>query len=277
MQKLTRIISEHPGATVVEKWNLCREYLQTRILQSLYALPMGKRLVFHGGTCLRICHGTRRYSEDLDFSLIEGKSVFSLEKTAAAVVRDLQRLGFKAEQKVNDEQTVQKAFVRVEGLIDHFHLPASKNQKLTVKLEVDVSPPGGGVVETFFVSRFDELFPISKYDLPTLFAGKMLALLFRPYRRGRDYYDAVWFLKNKITGNMAYFLSGVKQAKSGGRHFQAWDDVLREFGKKAELISAKALVADLQPFLEDSAELSWLEKYPEAVMSLLERMKIEST
>ncbi|MCX6556320.1 MAG: nucleotidyl transferase AbiEii/AbiGii toxin family protein, partial [Candidatus Aminicenantes bacterium] len=223
MQKLTRIISEHPGATVVEKWNLCREYLQTRILQSLYALPMGKRLVFHGGTCLRICHGTRRYSEDLYFSLVEGKSVFSLEKTAAAVVRDLQRLGFKAEQKVNAEQTVQKAFVRVAGLIDHFNLPASKNQKLTVKLEVDVKPPGGGVVETFFVSRFDELFPISKYDLPTLFAGKMLALLFRPYSRGRDYYDALWFLKNKTTGNMAYFASGVKQAKSGGRHFQAWD------------------------------------------------------
>ena len=276
MQKLTRIISERPGATVVEKWNLCREYLQTRILQSLYALPMGKRLVFHGGTCLRICHGTRRYSEDLDFSLARGKSVFSLEKTAAAVVRDLQRLGFKAQQKVNAEQTVQKAFVRVEGLIDHFNLPASKNQKLTVKLEVDVKPPGGGVVETFFVSRFDELFPISKYDLPTLFAGKMLALLFRPYSRGRDYYDAVWFLKNKTTGNMAYFAAGVKQAKSGGRHFQAWDDVLREFGKKAGLISAKALVADLQPFLEDSAELSWLEKYPQAVMSLLERMKIES-
>ncbi|MCX6553670.1 MAG: nucleotidyl transferase AbiEii/AbiGii toxin family protein [Candidatus Aminicenantes bacterium] len=276
MQKLTRIISERPGATVVEKWNLCREYLQTRILQSLYALPMGKRLVFHGGTCLRICHGTRRYSEDLDFSLAKGKSVFSLKKTAAAVVRDLQRLGFKAEQKVNVEQTVQKAFVRVEGLIDHFHLPASKNQKLTVKLEVDVSPPRGGVVETFFVSRFDELFPISKYDLPTLFAGKMLALLFRPYSRGRDYYDAVWFLKNKTAGNMAYFVSGVKQAKSSGRHFQAWDDVLREFGKKAELISAKALVADLKPFLEDSAELSWLEKYSEAVKSLLERMKIES-
>ncbi|MCX5799062.1 MAG: hypothetical protein NTU90_05815, partial [Proteobacteria bacterium] len=88
-------------------------------------------------------------------------------------------------------------------------------------------------------------------------------------------YDALWFLKNKTTGNMAYFASGVKQAKSGGRHFQAWDDVLREFGKKAELISAKALVADLKPFLEDSAELRWLEKYSEAVMSLLERMKTE--
>ena len=276
MQKLTRIINEHPGATVVEKWNLCREYLQTRILQSLYVQPAAKRLVFHGGTCLRICHGTRRYSEDLDFSLVEGKSVFSLKKTAAAVVRDLQRLGFKAEQKVNDEKTVQKAFVRVEGLIDHFHLPASKNQKLAVKLEVDVRPPRGGVVETFFVSRFDELFPIIKYDLPTIFAGKMLALLFRPYSRGRDYYDAVWFLKNKTKGNMAYFVSGVKQAKSSGMHFQVWDDVLREFKKKAELISSKALVVDLKPFLEDSAELSWLEKYSEAVKNLLERMKTES-
>jgi len=132
-------------------------------------------------------------------------------------------------------------------------------------------------VHSGFVSGFDELFPISKYDLPTLFAGKMLALLFRPYSRGRDYYDAVWFLKNKITGNMAYFAAGVKQAKASGRHFQSWDDVLREFGKKAELISAKALVADLKPFLQDRAELSWLEKYPEAVMSLLERMKTEST
>ena len=75
---------------------------------------------------------------------------------------------------------------------------------------------------------------------------------------------------------MTYFAAGVKQAKASGSHFQAWDDVLREFGKKAELISSKTLVADLKPFLEDSAELSWLEKYPQAVMSLLERMKIES-
>jgi predicted nucleotidyltransferase component of viral defense system len=272
MQKLTRIISEHPGATVVEQWNLCREYLQTRILQSLYAQPAGKRLVFHGGTCLRICHGTRRYSEDLDFSLDKGENVFALKKVAEAVVRDLQRLGFKAEQKINVEQTVQKAFVRVEGLIDHFHLPASKNQKLAVKLEVDVKPPENGVVETFFVSRFDELFPISKYDLPTLFAGKMLALLFRPYSRGRDYYDAMWFLKNKTKGNMTYFASGVKQEKSSGMHFRVWDDVLSEFRKKAELVSSKALIADLKPFLEDSAELSWLEKYSEAAKSLLDRM-----
>ncbi|MCX5799059.1 MAG: nucleotidyl transferase AbiEii/AbiGii toxin family protein [Proteobacteria bacterium] len=128
-----------------------------------------------------------------------------------------------------------------------------------------------------FVSGFDELFPISKYDLPTLFAGKMLALLFRPYSRGRDYYDALWFLKNKTTGNMAYFASGVKQTKSSSMHFQVWDDVLGEFRKKAALISSKALVADLKPFLEDSAELSWLAKYSEAVKSLLDRMKIELT
>jgi len=273
MQKLTRIINEHPRATVIEKWNLCREYLQMRILQSIYVQPTSKMLVFHGGTCLRICHGTKRYSEDLDFSLVKGESGFSLEKTAVAVVRDLNRLGFKAEQNVNDKQTVQKAFVRVAGLIDHFHLPANKNQKLSVKLEVDVRPPEGGVVETFFVSRFDELFPISKFDLPTIFAGKMLALLFRPYSRGRDYYDVVWFLKNKTEGNMAYFLSGVKQASANGMHVQAWADVLREFRKKAELISLKALLADLKPFLEDSSELSWLEKYSEAVKSLLEQMK----
>jgi len=237
----------------------------------LYAQPEGKSLVFHGGTCLRICHDTRRYSEDLDFSREKGNDGVSLKKVTETIARDLKWLGFNAEQTVNDKKTVQKAFVRVGGLVESFRLPGNRNHKLAVKLEVDIRPPAGGTVETVFVSRFDELFPVIKHDLPTLFAGKMLALLFRPYARGRDYYDAVWFLKNKIVGNLAYFVSGVEQADADPGLFRNWDDVLLRFRGMAEAVSSRKLAADLKPFLEDTGEWAWIEKYPEAVTALLDR------
>ena len=51
--------------------NIVREYFQHVFLSELYKLPEAKRLLFKGGTALRIVYGSPRFSEDLDFSLIE--------------------------------------------------------------------------------------------------------------------------------------------------------------------------------------------------------------
>lgn len=49
--------------------NIVREYFQHVFLRELYKLPGAEKLLFKGGTALRIIYGSPRFSEDLDFSL----------------------------------------------------------------------------------------------------------------------------------------------------------------------------------------------------------------
>lgn len=49
--------------------NVIREYFQHIFLGELYKLPNSEKLLFKGGTALRIVYGSPRFSEDLDFSL----------------------------------------------------------------------------------------------------------------------------------------------------------------------------------------------------------------
>lgn len=52
-----------------ESPNIIREYFQHLFLSELYKLPHADRLLFKGGTALRIVYASPRFSEDLDFSL----------------------------------------------------------------------------------------------------------------------------------------------------------------------------------------------------------------
>ncbi len=49
--------------------NVVREYFQHLFLSELYKLPGAEKMLFKGGTALRIIYGSPRFSEDLDFSL----------------------------------------------------------------------------------------------------------------------------------------------------------------------------------------------------------------
>jgi len=58
--------------------NHIKEYLQLHVLDFIYNSPVGKSFLFTGGSCLRICYGLNRLSEDIDFDLtrdIELKTV----------------------------------------------------------------------------------------------------------------------------------------------------------------------------------------------------------
>ena len=50
---------------------MLREYLQCKILEIVYSSQYATSLCFLGGTCLRIVHGNRRFSEDIDFDNLD--------------------------------------------------------------------------------------------------------------------------------------------------------------------------------------------------------------
>ena len=53
----------------IDLTQVIREYWEIIILKGLYDSPFGRKLIFKGGTALRLAYGSPRFSEDLDFSL----------------------------------------------------------------------------------------------------------------------------------------------------------------------------------------------------------------
>ena len=80
--------------------NVVREYFQHIFLGELYKLPNSEKLLFKGGTALRIVYGSPRFSEDLDFSLFniaEHEVKSFVEGLFSHVLVEMERAGIKVE------------------------------------------------------------------------------------------------------------------------------------------------------------------------------------
>src|SRR3989338_527706 len=272
MQKLNKLIEtykiERPHTTPEEIVNLIREYLQIRILCLIFQSKFGAGISFMGGTCLRICYDLKRYSEDLDFALDNHKKEHHFSKMIQSAQRELELMNFKIDTNIHEEKTVQKAFIRFSGLYESLNIQASQNQKIHIKIEVDTNPVPlhEDERESFFVTRYGEIFPILKHTLPTLFAGKILAILYRPYARGRDYYDLIWYLTKKTPINLRYLAEG-----SSNPCFKDEKAVYLALKKKVSEVKPSLILKDIGRFLEDSDEIQWIDRYAELFDQLIQK------
>lgn len=254
-------------ATEQEIINVIREYLQVLVLKLIFQSKYGSSLSFMGGTCLRICYDLKRYSEDLDFSLDAPDDHYRFSSLITLLKKDLQFLGFVVTTNVHEDKTVQKAFLRFSDLGEVLNLKSfRKRQKLHVKLEVDVRPPRleKGERESFFINRFQEIFPILKHTLPTLFSGKILAIFNRPYRRGRDYYDLIWYLSRKTPINLSYL-----NRQRRGLPFDTESSVFAALRSEIQQMPHALILKDIGSFLEDPREADWIRRYPELFEQLI--------
>lgn len=64
-------IESYGPKNIQETEQVLREIMQEITLAGLYRANFFKHAAFYGGTALRIFHGLNRFSEDLDFSLLE--------------------------------------------------------------------------------------------------------------------------------------------------------------------------------------------------------------
>jgi hypothetical protein len=173
-----------PGLSAGEGVNIVREYLQARILGSLQRSGAMVPLAFQGGTALRFLYSLRRYSEDLDFALERPESGYDFRSYLTAIRSDLIREGYVAAAKVNDRKVVHSAFVQFPGLLWELGLSTQRNEILSIKIEVDTRPPAGAGLETSVVRRHLTL-RLQHHDPASLFAGKLHAILQRPFVKGR--------------------------------------------------------------------------------------------
>ena len=206
---IIRMLDRYECQSVDDYVRALREIIQEIALLGLWRSKFFEKAAFYGGTALRILYGMDRFSEDLDFSLVEPMTDFQLSRYGSAVERELRSFGFEASLTTKPKKIaspVQSAFLKANTL---HHLltiksderadwPIPRDQVLKIKIEVDTDPPSGFATENKFVLQ-PVPFSIRTFVLPDLFAGKMHAVLCRKWKnrvKGRDWYDLVWYAAN---------------------------------------------------------------------------------
>ena len=238
--------------------NLAREYLQARILGMLQHAGAMIPLAFHGGTALRFLYTMPRYSEDLDFALERPATPYDFRAYLRSIERELSAEGYHVEVRVADAKTVQSAFVQFVGLLHEAGLSAHAGQKLSVKIEVDTRPPAGAGLATTVVRRHVTL-QLHHHDKPTLLAGKLHAVLQRPYVKGRDLYDLLWYLsdRNWPEPNLFWLNNALDQTEWRGEVLTA-DNWRAIMVRQVNALSWERVLDDVKPFLSSESDIQML-------------------
>ena len=240
--------------------NILLEYLQTQILKALSLSAYNDSLSFLGGTCLRFAHNIDRFSEDLDFDLIK-KEGFDANALMLEIKNKLELQGFEVDTRIKTTENIHIIFFRFKKVLQEFGFDVQANEKILIKFEIDFNPYASIKTETKFSDSFNERFPMLVNTRETLFAQKILAIVFRPYQKGRDFYDLVWFLSQKnIEPNYEIF----KEKKIAISNRQELIDFLKEQAKKSDL---KQAAKDVERFLFYPQQSQWILKLPEYLKS----------
>jgi len=251
------------------KLNIMREYLQAYALRVIHDEGIFRSAAFLGGTALRFLYALPRFSEDLDFSFTGKDKEYSFAGLIKKVKEEFELAGYNIAVSYNDKKTVQSAFVRFEGLMFEAGISPLKSQKLSIKIEFDTNPPDGAVLKTHIVNKY---FPISflSYDLDSLFAGKLHALLSRKYSKGRDFFDLGWYLSKwgDLSPNLTFLCNALKQTGWKGEFpaEKSWRGLIYKVTSGADW---KKVKEDVENFLENPADLNIFTK--ENVLGLISK------
>lgn len=222
---LKNLLGTSPAETKDEILLALREGMQSIALLGLWRARFFEHAAFYGGTALRLLYGLDRFSEDLDFSLIRISDKFSFDKYSDAIKNELNSFGFEvsfdAKKKTSDTD-IESAFLKANTYNQLLLIEAppdilsgiDKHQVLKIKLEVDTNPPPGANTEMKYV--FSPIpFAVRTFTLPSLFAGKMHALLYRRWKtrvKGRDWYDFIWYISKYPKLNLHHLEERMRQS-----------------------------------------------------------------
>ena len=246
------------ASTPAQARNVAREYLQARILGMLQRAGAMIPLAFHGGPALRFLYSIPRYSEDLDFALERSREHYDFRAYLRVIQAQFKAEGYAVSIKISDQKTVHSAFIRFPGLPYELGLSPHRSEVLAVKIEVDTNPPGGAVLTTTVIRRH-VILQIQHHDRASLFAGKMHALLQRPYTKGRDLYDLLWYLSDPDwpPPNLTMLNNALQQTDWPGPRLttENWRLILRD---RLLQLNWDQVLDDVRPLLDPGADLNLL-------------------
>jgi Uncharacterized conserved protein len=172
--------------------HILKEYLQLMILDFLSSSAYAPKLVFIGGTNLRLVQGIDRFSEDLDFDChdMSGEEFMQMTDDVLSFLR-ANDFNVEPRDKVNPRLTAFRRNLYFPGLLFEMNLTGHKEERFLIKLEAQDQ----GVAYTPVIADVKGcgfFFPVQVPPKPVLCAMKISALLARA--KGRDFYDSMFLL-----------------------------------------------------------------------------------
>lgn len=261
-----QMLSKYEMRTKDEKLNALHEVMQQVTLAGLYRGGFFKEAAFYGGTCLRVFHQLPRFSEDMDFSLIQKNDAFSLENYFGFIATEFKALGreISIEKKEKKMETpIESAFLKDTTEIYNVRFQTEKTVK--IKIEVDKDPPLLFQTENRLLLH-PYSFMTRCFTLPNLFAGKMHALLFRKWKsriKGRDWYDFEWYVRNGVKLNFEHFKERAAQSESNNAlRDLSVNDFTTMLKEKLASTDIKMVMNDVRPFLRNQTDMEiWSTDY----------------
>jgi predicted nucleotidyltransferase component of viral defense system len=264
--------------------NATKEIFQEIALLGLWRAKFYEKAAFYGGSSLRILYGLDRFSEDLDFTLLQSDDSFDLTLYNQAIVDELGGFGFEVtvlKKDKNIDSNIESAFLKADSkkqlLVIDAPSAITKNinfmRKIKIKMEVDVRPPLKFDTE---VKTLLQPIPFSVKTLiqPDLFAGKIHAILCRPWVnrvKGRDWYDFVWYIAHEIPVNLIHLRERLIQngAWSPDHEFTL-QDVIKLLANKIKQTDFENAKKDAEPFLKDPQSIAlWNAEFFNALLTNL--------
>ncbi|MEA1879988.1 MAG: nucleotidyl transferase AbiEii/AbiGii toxin family protein [Campylobacterota bacterium] len=286
-----KMLEKYDLSTADKTYEALREILQEIVLLGLYRGGFFNEAVFYGGTALRILYGLDRFSEDLDFSLLEPNEDFDLGIYEKSIVQTLQSFGFEVNiQLKNQEGVIKSAFLKGNTAQHLLNIKApddviskyGQGRLVKIKFEVDTQPP-----INFQSERKTQLLPapfmIHSMTIPSLFAGKIHAILCRNWSsrpKGRDWYDLVWYIANGYRVDLTHLSERLGQScdwqeKEG---IKIKEDVTEAFvlellKNRIALLDIQNAKRDIEPFISDAQVLDiWSTEF---FLSIVEELRFK--
>ena len=278
-------IAEYNPQNEEETLAAMREIMQEIALAALSRTDFFDKAAFYGGTALRIFYGLDRFSEDLDFSLLAPNPDFSLTPYFSKIVEEFQSLGMNVSIREKDKRIktqVESAFLKSETIWQELVLEdlvkqhgISSNKTIKIKIEIDRLPPlGFATEEKLLIRPFS--FYVNCFAMPSLFAGKLHALLFRKWKsrvKGRDWFDMEWYIRKGVPLNMHHFLQRAKETNDWTEEQISQEQIIQLLITKIESVSLESVKEDVVRFIADDQKLAiWSENY---FKHLIQKMKFE--
>lgn len=230
-----RLLKEQGGRRIPENI-LERDYCIAWFLVGLSRSTLRNKLTFKGGTALRRCHFSEyRFSEDLDFTLLQSLSFEELKQELEPIYEEVKissNITFQFSH--TDPTTHQNSFtfyLMYEGPLPVTSTPKKIKVDITIKEKVYYAPEELAVIKS--CDEFTDLPEGEKilvYSLCEIATEKTIALLDRARTEPRDLYDLWYLIEQSSSVELGDCLEAIN-AKLAHRG-KKLDEVREEFYKK---------------------------------------------
>ena len=266
---LQKMLEKYEINNEQDEINAMKEIIQEIVLSGLSRGHFFDEAAFYGGTALRIFYGLDRFSEDLGFALIKPNTNFDLSKYFVFIENEVKSYGLNLvvnKKEKEKDSNITSAFLKGDTMehvmlffTDNNHQTNNKLLKdIKIKFEVDINPPAGANYELKY-QLLPSPYQIRLYDLPSLFAGKIHAILCRKWNlrtKGRDLYDYVFFLSLNIKVNIDLVKNKLIESKYIKESDSFNIDILRKLLKeKFKEINYDNAREDVIPFIKNISSL----------------------